>query len=81
MFLKAVTKQHSNNLERISGPCFPFDTDLDLTVGRIDKVLSCPVGGMSGQDLRSIQVKGASSAHTWAYFATPLRSLWPHSSK
>ncbi len=67
-FLKAVTKQDRNNLEKISGPCFPADTDLgpNLTDGRIDKVLSCPVGGMSGRDLRSIQVKGAgsSSAHT-----------------
>lgn len=35
-FLKAVIKQESNNLERISGPCFPADTDLgpNLTDGR-----------------------------------------------
>lgn len=56
------------DLEIIIGPCFPVDTDLEpnLTDGRKDKVLLCPVRGMSGQDLRSIQVKGvgSSSAHT-----------------
>lgn len=74
----AVIKQDSNSLERKSGPYFPDDTDLgpNLTDGRMDKVLACPVGRMSRQDLRSIQVKGtgSSSAHSWAVGPR----LWDH---